>query len=665
MSTQNVRLQATYGGVQIGSNGISPSPYFIDASNKKIRMERKEGKFRFSCEVVVSDTAQASFQTNCTALEAAFDRKAGPNASLRIESDTQVYENFDRQGLVSASITAFGSMGAGAFTLTINGTAYTFQAGVQFNAVTSNLVTAQNLAAAINASAANPFVSASVSWLGDAKTTAVVYIQTKNNVFSTSFAYSGAGASATPATTNAVVTTGFNAVPSISKDGSDDDAAVSRRYMIEVVLDLPQTEANKNGRSETLIEIGETAEMGDSKRQQLKISGAYSALNFRTALAQYDNSIDTFATSVQQALGGTWEGPFDVIARPDAEYAFATNGTRAIGSILRFSRTYDELIYTRGLGDDVRLRRQKLIVKFATEAPGDYGPNGQQVFRLRRASIDYSAGVDKTKTQDLRTVWLSVVKPFLIDEAKKAMGTGSIALTFQEPALDRVRNRIAATVQVMGASNGQIIESTVTTDDSLDAGKHLVHVWDGGADGLGKQDYDGPKVLKRVVRQVYKVLQGPSAAAGKSQGGGVDQFGIFGINKPTAFITITEASAAEAAIDSFFGLGVLSPGGQQTGSLGSVDDEPGFPVSGGVPEPKFTRAFLGGAILVAPNVLGVSGDPQLRVTAIVKVKTYEYYRPAKIPGPTKDKTKTPTLKDFGQDEAGAPTPTTRSKAAKT
>lgn len=642
MAVSNRLLKVVYGTTELGIG----SPFFIDASQRATRIARQGPLVSLAFDVVITEADQTTFAARCAALELALDPNTNPSLALLVCSDSKKYEFFDPAGGFKYSIVDYTLIGGKTFTVTVNGAATVLTAGVDFAAATSNAVTATNLATAVRGVAGAWAVALGADVFLYARSPATASMTIATN------------ATGPQATASLGVGFGFNARPSVVKGGSEDDTALSRRYAVEIALEVPRARAGQFSRRDGAVSITET----DSRKHRTVFEGSYTALDYTkpSALEAYDTAIDAYCAAVLDAIGGDWEGPFNDTLRLDDDYDPGPADSRRVGKVVRYARTYQELIYRRSLGDDVRLRRQLLRIKFATEAPGDYGPGHRGVSRLRRATVSYAAAVDKTANggQDLRAIWQNVVKPFLIDEAKLALGSSAIAVTWQEPELDRAENRISASVQVLAASKSNVVESHVMTTDELDPGLQLVAVWDGG-DGLTKQDYEGPKTLRRTVTQRYKILGGPSGA-GKGAAGSLSPasggFGVGRSNRPVSIVIVQQPSAKEAAIDAFFGIGGGDAGGSAADDLSGsgAGDESGFATSGGVPDRSdLVRFFRGGTITIEPEDLGEAGDPQLQRTTVTKVKTYEYARRPTLLGGS---SKTPTLNDTGGGDDASSTP---------
>lgn len=401
-----------------------------------------------------------------------------------------------------------------------------------------------------------------------------------------------------PALTGSNSSTGFNHEPAIDKPGSSKDSALSRMYRVSVTLDLPATESGKNGRRDSSWTYLQT----DSVQGLLVVEGFYTALGTKTAFENYKQNATTYDATIQTALTGTWEGPFNVQVKGDEEYG--ATPTNQIGRIVAYHHEYQEFIYPNAIGaQDVRLRRQVLIVDHGSSGPGDYAPGGTGVDRLHKLSVTYSTGVDKTATQDLSTVYLTVVKPFLVSEIRKAAGGRMICLSDHTPKYDRAKNRIDVSMGAMAVGNSAYVSSSIVTEDTLDPGVETVGKWTGKK--LDKEVYDNPGSLFRTVVHAYEV------AADPSQSGATTSFNASGfIPNPSA--------DQNAAIDSFFG----------------VSDDSLPPNVGGASEPSGLMPILRGAsIRWTPIVHGIQGEPQFTTTLVVKTKRWEYVLPGSAPIP--------------------------------
>lgn len=300
------------------------------------------------------------------------------------------------------------------------------------------------------------------------------------------------------------VNSGFDAEPTISKVGSDFDTGRSRRYSVSITARLPADLAGQDGRLTSSVVLSFT----DSVRRRLSVTGTYTALVGNSARTQFNAAIDAYISSLTTGFGGIWEGPFD-----RQEAANDTDKT------LNFSRVYEELIFNQSTGtlDDTQIRRQSLQVTTLFEAPGDSSFQGNRPNRFKVLSVAYSCSVDKTATQDLKSVYDVKVKPFLLATALTVAGGGSSTIVSHSPSFDFAENRLAVSMTVFVTGSSNVITARVSTSDSVSSGWELIPVWDG--DRLTRDEFPGPIRLIRTITATATVL-------GLASNSGVD--GLFG-----------------------------------------------------------------------------------------------------------------------------------------
>jgi hypothetical protein len=437
-------------------------------------------------------------------------------------------------------------------------------------------------------------------FLADCQTVETTFSETKNNqAFKLSF-YDDA---AVPQefkheeydpTANPI--TGFNARPSYRKPGSDTDTALSRRYEVSVVIDLPATETGKSGKRRSTWTLG----FSSANRRTLTVEGTFTALGSNTAYEQYRSAITAYATTLQVALGGTWIGPFNERVFGDDEYG--ASATYKIGKIVRFSRTYEQLV--GAVTGDARIRIETLEVTKILEQPGDFAFDGSPVYRLQRYTASFDASVDIDQSTDLKTVYETVVRPFVLNQVR--IYSGKVPASVLESVKFDVReNRVHADMAILTTGGSSIVAATVVTLDEEDAGVLLVGVYDGRKKSKYRFDYAGS--FRRTVVQDYDIL----GASSSGQGDG-----------PNVVLTFNRPLSMDASRDG---------DGANKMLIGDEADD-AFAESGGVPEPNgLTRHYLGGSIRTAPRVIGVPGN-SLRVTHVTRTRVWEYVLEPKSKG---------------------------------
>lgn len=125
--------------------------------------------------------------------------------------------------------------------------------------------------------------------------------------------------------------TGFNSHPKIIKTESLADSGRSRRYVVRIDFEMPATNFGTSYRQDSSVKL----EYDESRRRRISIDGIYTANGSTGARAQYLASIGAYVSSIQTALGGTYDLLEDVATADDQD------------KILTFHRRYDELFTDR------------------------------------------------------------------------------------------------------------------------------------------------------------------------------------------------------------------------------------------------------------------------------------------------------------------------------
>tara|TARA_Y100000310_G_scaffold344879_1_gene460221 strand:- start:4030 stop:5391 length:1362 start_codon:yes stop_codon:yes gene_type:complete len=307
--------------------------------------------------------------------------------------------------------------------------------------------------------------------------------------------------------------TGLNTQPVIMKSEDIKNTGRSRKYTVRIDCEMPADNAPTTGIRESLVNVA----YSPSRRRMVTISGVGTAIAGTDARAKYEAIIGTFCTSILTALGGIFELGEEPITESDYD-----------DKTIRFSRIYDELIYSQGGGaDHASIVRQEINVTRSQVGPGDSrGPS--QVERLVNLACSYSAWVDKDVTQNLDGLWKSI-KSWVYNQIKTTFASGSIAVIESAPSYDFDNNRITVSIQAVGSTGSLLIEYRETSKFSMMSGIILVPVWSG--DMWEKLEYQGPKQIKKTTTIVKRLInmggdrQIPITSAGDYD---VGRFGIGG-----------------------------------------------------------------------------------------------------------------------------------------
>lgn len=313
--------------------------------------------------------------------------------------------------------------------------------------------------------------------------------------------------------------TGFDAYPTITKDGSEWDTGRSRRFRIRIEFGLPADRTSTGFRRWSTVGV----EFAPSRRRTVQINGTYTANSTdgtTGSYAQYLAEITAYAVTVTDGIDSSadWEKIAETITRGETD------------KITDFVQVYREIIFNQKSGtlDDADIVDPQLVITREKEAPGDSDPSKVGVTgttspgapggtvaaqppgasgggggegtatRPTFLNVSYACSIDKTATTDLKSKWDNTIRPFLIAQAKTFAGKGVILLEEKPNFGDLYDNRMSATMRLM-AINATVLRRRLTADDSVTVGKVLVPVWDG--DPYSFYKFQGPRVRIRTITE--------------------------------------------------------------------------------------------------------------------------------------------------------------------
>lgn len=349
--------------------------------------------------------------------------------------------------------------------------------------------------------------------------------------------------------------TGFNSSAKIIKAGEPTDSARSRTYTIRVEVGLPGTGTGARRLLKTSINIA----YSPARRKTLTINAEYTASGATSARANFEASIDAFATAVQTAIGGTWKLAEQPTTNMDDD-----------NKVVQTTRIYEEIIYTGVGASDADVRREVLVIGRDKVGPGDT-PTANRLVTL---NVHYEAWINKEASTDLHAKWATLLVR-IMTQVRTTLGSSAVALISENPHFDYTENRITATLVCMGSTSGGVVENRVTTSVELVSGEVRTPIWH-----LGPYDryiFDGPATDRKTITIVQKTLSGGTTlgtsmpgAGGPSNGapgvgvGGTGSIGgaaIFGGDATGASLT----ALVEAAIGDGTDLSDTSGGGGSGG----------------------------------------------------------------------------------------------------
>lgn len=320
--------------------------------------------------------------------------------------------------------------------------------------------------------------------------------------------------------------TGFDAAPSIVKDGDPADTGRSRHFRVRIEFGRPADNVSTNFRRYSTI----TVEYLPSRQRRVTIAGVYTANSTdgtTGSFAQYRAQIDSYATTVLSGIdsAATWER----IGEPNV----TRNET---DKVTNFQAVYQEIIYRQGSTTDVNWVVDPVMsISIERVAPGDSvtgrlslsqgstggvgqtqaevsTPSGDSVGRPREILLTYSCSVDETIVSGdaIKTRYKSDLRSFLISQGVDAFGTGAVVLVSEKPGWDKYTSRLTVEMRFL-AYLENITKMRVTVNDDTDYARVLVGVY--SRDAFDYYDYPGSAVRLRTVEEEYEQRVSVSNAA--------------------------------------------------------------------------------------------------------------------------------------------------------
>lgn len=291
----------------------------------------------------------------------------------------------------------------------------------------------------------------------------------------------------------------LNTTSSIEKQGSPIDSELSRLYVVTVSGEVPTPTAVLNALRSFNYDIAFSA----SRIKTLTVSGTYTAVVGTAASAQYIASINARVSLITTALGGTWELLNEVYTPDDTD------------QVVNFSNTYRELIYGNATTlYSAGIRNQTLSVK--TDKLGSSGLKDER--KLIVAVATYSASISSTVTKDIDGLWKNTIRPYMIKEIRKVLGTKVFAVISQSADYDRVENRLDAVIEARGRSESDTISHTVSATDDIDMGVIIARTWptqipEKIRSGTRAYVYQGPKSITRTISETMTKVGNPNMSS--------------------------------------------------------------------------------------------------------------------------------------------------------
>lgn len=331
--------------------------------------------------------------------------------------------------------------------------------------------------------------------------------------------------------------TGFDANPTILKQGDVADTGRSRFYHVRIEFGLPANNLSLGFRRFSTVNVDYSPE----RQRTITITGTYTANStdgttgsFATYLA---NSPAYFA-SVLAGIDNT--ATFGKIGEPQVE----RNET---DKVTNFTVIYKEILFAESLAglDDSALVDPTLVITRNRMAPGDSdassigfgggggstsapgvnsGTDGTVVgippgspgttatgsIRPTVITLNYTTGIDATVIKGLSNMidkWNSTIRPFLIAQVGIVAGGGVVLMEEAPNFGDLYKNQFSATMMFHSYSSS-IISQRITVSDQTNEGKVLRFIWSGN--DYDYYEYKAGKVRLKTITEEREEVTGIS-----------------------------------------------------------------------------------------------------------------------------------------------------------
>lgn len=327
--------------------------------------------------------------------------------------------------------------------------------------------------------------------------------------------------------------TGFDANPTIIKQGDIGDTGRSRFYHVRIEFGLPADNLSLNFRRFSTINVDYSGE----RQRTVTITGTYTANStdgVTGAFATYLANAPTYFTSVLTGIDAT--ASWDKLGEPQVE----RNET---DKIVNFTVIYKEILINQSLGtlNDTALIDPTFSIVRDRIAPGDSpstaaGVGGGGGFSTGSGGVDtgvmvgggnpgntvtssirptiltanYTVGIDSTVIKGLQNMmdrWTNTIRPLIIQQVGIAAGGGVILIEEAPDFGDLYRNRFSATMTFHNYTSS-ILSQRITISDQTNEGKTLRFVWSG--DDYDYYEYKTGKVRLKTITEEREEVTGIS-----------------------------------------------------------------------------------------------------------------------------------------------------------
>lgn len=288
--------------------------------------------------------------------------------------------------------------------------------------------------------------------------------------------------------------TGFLARPRWSAPGSDADSNNSRLYTCSVLVQLPNTEAGRDGRRSG----GFRLVYDEAGIASLIVEAIYTAQSGpTTALAQAQANFPTYAASLQPS--GDWDEAAEIEYAPDDENKICAART-----------SYRELIHAQSASatNDPSLVGSQVNVSVVRDR--DANDTGSGAKPLVRVVVTYSTAVKASSTKDLKAKWDSL-RGYLVGVAEAQSGVSPLTATKETPSPEPTPNRLSGTLELIGRDGSNLLNSKTAVSKVETSGEEILPLANG--DPFGADVHQGPALREIEIRSAIVEVAGGSSSS--------------------------------------------------------------------------------------------------------------------------------------------------------
>lgn len=333
--------------------------------------------------------------------------------------------------------------------------------------------------------------------------------------------------------------TGFDANPSIIKQGDIGDTGRSRFYHVRIEFGLPADNLSLGFRRFSTVNV----DYSPSRQRTVTITGTYTANSTdgtTGSFATYLANAPTYFTSVLSGIDST--ATWEKIGEPQVE----RNET---DKVTNFTVIYKELVFAESgqALDDPALIDPTMVITRNRIAPGDSanssigfggtgntggtsapgvnsgtdgtvvsvppsspGATGTGTIRPTVTTINYSTKIDATVIKGLQNMidkWTNTIRPYLISLAGTTAG-GSVVILDEAPNFGDLYQNVFSATMTFHTYTGSIISQKITVSDQTNEGKSLRFVWSGNP--YDYYEYTAGKIRLKTISEEREEVTGIS-----------------------------------------------------------------------------------------------------------------------------------------------------------